>query len=405
MPTPMRRCARRAGRRASRSQRRGGSHVKPNPLRPTGVPPRGTFTVHISGGNYVYVYNVADAKAWPNEKFRAFANYMMDAFPGATDAVTTAYLQRHGVTLTGSDLHALPASIKTISYEIDDGLHAHVTKWMADNHPDIAPKRIRPGTRSIPRPPAPQAAGGAATDVPLEVTVHGPPPVGRASKATAAGKDHAEGDKSPADGSVYGRAGGSPHGIVQYEPLGELRMIPALKAYVANSRADARVFFETSHPFRAALNIFPNHASFAWTVYKDAKKIDTNLIETGRIEYQIDFAGPGTYTVSVEVSSDEFIDNKKLKLLSEPLLVVAESAREQQVFESNLVGADRGKPFERDANGHSRQRPTSYRFRSRAKSTGSTRRSRRSASCTKKGSSPTPTRRRTPRFSTSNSPD
>ncbi len=322
------------------------------------APPRGTFRVHVQAGQFVYVYNIEDAKAWPNEKYRAFANYLKDAFPGATDAIATTYLGRFGVLLEGTDLASVPASVKTMSYLIDGTFHARVTKWMAQEHPELRAKRVTGGTRPITHEAAGGQSAGSGSGEVQDVTVHGAPRPGAGGTAKPSGDAPTRADRAPTkaatkeeDGSTYGKPGGSPNGIITYEPLGELRIAPALPVYVANSSVTARVFFETSNPFRAALNIFPNHASFDWTVYAGAKKTDSNLVSTGRIEYEIDFDDPGTYTVAVDVSSDEFADGKHLKLTSPPLRVVAESERERQVFESNLVGADRSKPFERDARG------------------------------------------------------
>ncbi|HEY1867910.1 MAG TPA: DUF4157 domain-containing protein [Candidatus Cybelea sp.] len=333
-----------------------------DPVKNEDIPPLGTFRVGIAAGEFVYTYNIEDAKKWPDERLRSFTNYLLDAFPGATTAMAAAYLHHDpSVHVIGQKPSEYPSDIKIITYTVRSTLHSQVVRWMHERYPGIAPKQITAGTRKIPKERQQAATGGGGTgdkkdDEPLEVTVHGPPRRNkRADKVPASGEPSLtpdQGIKASGRGSEYGKPGGDEHGIIKFEPLGELVVTPALSAYVANSQIRARVRFLNGNPWRYVLNFFPSHASFSWTVYKDGKKLYSNPVwTTGRIEYGIDFEEPGTYTVSVEVSSDEFIDDKKLNLTSDPLVVIEEKDRDRQLFESSLIGPEREKHFTRDARG------------------------------------------------------
>ncbi len=324
----------------------------------TQVPARGTFYVYRqSDGAFVYVYNMEDVKTWPSEIQKAFTTYILDAFPGATAEIAQAYLREHPDTHVQRSATAPDPNRKTESYRATPQFHAMVERWMNEFHPELRSVPVPTGNRKIDDNRPPSASSGA--DQPLEVTVTGPPRPGK--KQSDAPPQSGEPSKDPTQqkssnpdtggGSIYGQPKGKPDGIIQYEPLGEMTITPKLDVYVAHSRVTPRVHFEGGNEWRYVLNIFPNHANFMWTVYKDDDSIDTNLVETGRIEYPVDFEGPGIYTITVVVSSREFIDGKRLTLKSPPLKVVDEKDVQRAIFESKLVGADRDKPFERDAFG------------------------------------------------------
>jgi hypothetical protein len=308
------------------------------------VPPRGQVTVRFQGDAWYYWYNIEDAKESPDFLTLSIGNYLKDAFAGATDDTVTEFLKANpNIHFTGANPKTVPPQAKLFYNKIDPDLHRDATTWMAQHHPDMTPRRLVPGTRDIEQRGASDKPGGGEPEI-EEVTVRGTHP-NRPPKQEGEAKD----DKEAGKGSAYGEKGGSPTGIIQYEPIGEMKLRPELPTYVAGSRLNARVFFDTGHPFRAALNIFPSHASFDWNVLKDGQPFDTNWVETGRIEYQIDLGDPGSYTISVKVTSSEFKDGKSLSLISPALRVISEAARQQEVFEQNYVDpADRDKPFKRD---------------------------------------------------------
>jgi hypothetical protein len=329
------------------------------------TPARGSFSVYReSDGAFVYVFNAEDARAWPDELGKTFATYIADAFPGATASIATEYLRQHPAThIEGPGRETMTPQARIRRYRAKPDFHALVTEWMKNNHPQFTPKPIAVGSRKLPKDTPPAAGGSSSTDAPIEVEVRGPPPVGRKSNAAPQSgepsKDPTQQKKSDEGGSPYGSPKGTdPHGIVQFDPYGQLVIEPAAGPYVANSKAKARVFFDASNLWNYALNIFPHHASFDWALYKDGKQIDTNWgIQTGRIEYFIDFKEPGTYVVSVVVSSHQFKDGKTLALSSDPLVVVSEKVREKEVFETSLVGPGAYKPFVRDERGNLRAKP------------------------------------------------
>jgi hypothetical protein len=328
------------------------------------------------------------------------------------NAADAAYLEKDTKQLELPEVRALAAAAPTFKILWPAAVHARFVEWMRAHHPDMPPRRVRSGKKQLnpedtrpgetgggpPRgaearaeagPGAegqpggqgagegktggvPGAEGTAPAEVPVEeVRVQAPPPprskkpadegqtgagpAGREAKQAQPSRNDATRDQAleSTAGSPWGEAGGAPEGIIQYEPLGDLHITPDLKAYVAHSTITARVQFELGHPFRAALNIFPHRADFQWTILKDGVEFDKNSITSGRIQYEITFGDPGTYTIAVHVTSSEFKNDQPLDLVSPPIKVLSEQDRDREIF-GGLVGKERDKPFEVDASGNLR---------------------------------------------------
>jgi hypothetical protein len=151
-------------------------------------------------------------------------------------------------------------------------------------------------------------------------------------------------------GSPRGEPGGSPDGIIKFDPEGELVVIPNVERYVKGGNIQFRVTFAQSPVQQAMLNYFPHRASFDWTISRDDKVVDTGPLLEGRgdIEYDVDTEETGMYVVKVVVESPYFKDDKKLERSSGPLVVVEEAALSTKLFEEHFTSADKAsKPFKR----------------------------------------------------------
>jgi len=323
---------------------------QPKPKEQIEVPERGRFFVfRDTDGMPVYRYNIEDVKTWPNELEHVFTTYILDTFPGATVEIAHEYLRENpdvAVEHTPQNPHR-----KTAAYGPTVNFHHSVVRWMSNHYPDLKAVPVPTGNRKITDD---KPATSSSSGEPEQVTVHGLPRAGRQPGGTSKLPAQQATTAGPGGGSIYSEAktregeGGYP----VYEPLGKMTIKPELPVYVEGSKITARVRFDAGNEKRAELNIFPNAAKFVWTLYKGRELIDSNtIIQTGVIEYDFNFKDKGEYTISVIVSSREFINGKTLNLVSGPLKVVAEKDREAAVFESTLVGSDPNKPFDRDAQG------------------------------------------------------
>ena len=266
----------------------------------------------------MYWFNIDEAISWEDELLIGFTTYFLDIFVGADKKIAEKclnFLKEDGnIKQTGrrKSLSTLKEEgVPVAGFGVDLGLHSVVLDWVRDNCPELSPRQPRVGTRRLPRE---QKVKGSAVR-----------------------------QRTPSR-----EAKGAPV-IGQCVPIGELRLIPKHEKYLANSRLSARVWFKADDPVRALLNIFPHYAHFTWRVTKDDKDFDANWFGTGRIEYAIRLADPGTYRISVRVTSSRFKEGKSLVRESDPITVVTEQILQQELFEFAFVGPDPDLPFKRDA--------------------------------------------------------
>jgi hypothetical protein len=372
------------------------------------------------GQGYWYTFNSEDVKNWGKWGDVAFGYYIKDVFKGGTDAIAAEYIAELGITTLGDakesatkepttgigirgDLHK--AVVRWMAkkhpevrargtspgyHDLDEQHGGGGTPADGNGAQNGQPANVGGDVASADlqkirelfevlgknfRDHVVFSEDGLTIEDFLQFLADNPdalkrlPPVS-SSGAAVKNKDELKGlldkvkqhltSKGSKTGSPKGHPrgveGGAEDGIIKFEPVGKLILMPDEDKYVKGSNLRMRVEFDRSDPYRAAMNVYPSRANFDWTITLDGTKYDngpTFELMGGHNEYDVDLNKTGTYSIGVNVKSARFKDNKELDLDSKPVVVVEEKEREKEVFDKTLVGKDdENMPFERDEKGN-----------------------------------------------------
>lgn len=271
------------------------------------TPPRNRYFLIKTPKMLIYYFNIEDYKQWSDSTQMVIRYYFRDSFISNDDTLNKVADDFNKSGLVQAEertpVHKWNKPYAVVG--ILPSFQMQVLAWMSTNHPDIEPKKREVSTTH-------------------KLSAHG--------------------------GEKEGKGG-----VVKFEPLGKLELEPKLPTYISGSKVTAFVWFDESDPDRMFLNYFPERAEFNWSITQNGKKIDSS----GSSKYEFTAPDPGTYFINVIVTSRYFVEKKRLEK-SIPIVTVAESVRQQEVFNELLVddkGNDARKPFIRDKDGTIRFKP------------------------------------------------
>lgn len=135
-------------------------------------------------------------------------------------------------------------------------------------------------------------------------------------------------------------------------------MQPELTTFLARSDITAAFQFEGDSE-TTLYNFYPftRRVRYDWRVVKDGKVVDSGpIVESGASSFTFD-AKPGSHIIEVTLSSSYFKGGMTLTV-SRSIVVQEEAARRQAAFDSLLAGQGADKPFEYDASGKLKLKPS-----------------------------------------------
>lgn len=155
------------------------------------------------------------------------------------------------------------------------------------------------------------------------------------------------------DGSICGEPGGDTHGWHRWEPKGQLQLRPTQPTYVTGSSVQAELAWDLSvHP-EAGQILLANHCTYAWTVHRGGKLIDSDgrsvLADDRRASLHLG-QEPGMYEIAVTATSRHFKAARQRFSSSVVVRAVSEQAFDWAAFDdTQLTG--QAAAFSRDERG------------------------------------------------------
>lgn len=370
-----------------------------------GPPPGSVETTHDEDGNWVFIFNAADARSWEQPLFQVFRHYVRRAFNRGSFRVADVWLsdEEQGGTLYFENGGPREEGDAPFEVTISARLHRDVVDWMQRNFPEVTPRDV--GVfHEIEGLPTDEGEDGivpvsedARTLLELYqylleqfgghsvfterharrydiLRYHGENPEvfeglpeqteNSARTQQAQWTEFLDGWDEflirGEHGHPEGEEGGADEGIVRFNPRAELLLNPDLPSYVQGSEVTAEVLFDRNERHNAMMNVFPYRASFDWTIWRDNEVYDSGpfLEGSGDRTYGFDVDDLGTYAVEVMVTSHYFRDPPNLHIISRNFLVQTEAQRSLDSFDQFFVDAnDPDMPFVRNAQGELELKP------------------------------------------------
>lgn len=155
------------------------------------------------------------------------------------------------------------------------------------------------------------------------------------------------------NGSIYGESGGDAHGWHRWAPRGQLQLQPMQPTYVVGSTVQTELAWDLSvHP-NAGQILLPSHCTYAWTVHRGGKLIDSDgrsvLADDRRASLRLG-KEPGMYDIAVTATSQHFKSERHRFSSRVVVRAVSEQAFDRAAFDETQVGGPDA-AFSRDDHG------------------------------------------------------
>lgn len=366
---------------------------------------RGTyFAAKTKGGGYIFGFNAQDVRDWSDSKSEFFSRYVHHLFPAATtDDIAACQKDQAPFWSQPLDRAKLDKQ-RIVRLSVNPNLDHDTQAWFKKNRPLVASQTTPPaGIFDTPQPgkaakledPNTIRATGTSTgaesqgllsvqqfydylkqkfpdhpmfkdraakleDLLAYLGQRGQTPAGTIKQLdqvpAAQWKKFLDAWQAGklADGKeVEGGVASTTEPVYRFEPKAVLALYPKVEKYITGAEIRAVVEFKFNDFDNAMINVFPNKASFTWSIRNSSgQELNSGISFGGRgdIDHTFKAPDPGVYSVNVRVTSEHF-STSIFEPPAQSFTAVTESARDAEVFNKELVGGGNSQPLEvRDGN-------------------------------------------------------
>lgn len=144
----------------------------------------------------------------------------------------------------------------------------------------------------------------------------------------------------------------------QWLPKGTLELTPKLEQYVTGASVEVELAWDLGvHP-KAGMVLLPNHCSYAWTVKRNGKVVDSDgkawILDNRTTSLKLD-GEPGTFEVSVVATSEHFLSPEHTFRAHVTLSAIDEKSADKKAFDKAATG--KNGPFARGRRGELELKP------------------------------------------------